>query len=117
MGGLASLYAMAQYPETYGTAICLSTHWSMSTARAWQAFVEMLPPASEGHRIWMDHGTDYIDAEYGAKQAVVNIELARRGWSWPQVESRVYVGTAHNEHVWAARLPDCLRWWMTGMEF
>lgn len=27
MGGLISLYAMCEYPQTFGNAICMSTHW------------------------------------------------------------------------------------------
>ena len=117
MGGLASLYALTQFPETYGTALCVSTHWSMSTSRAWRSFVEQLPSPSEGHRIWFDHGTEFIDTEYGAKQAEINVELSRRGWAWPQVESRTYVGTAHNEQEWEVRLPVILKWWLEGLEF
>ena len=116
MGGLASLYALAQYPETYGTALSLSTHWMASTSRNWRNLVAQLPTPDQGHRIWMDHGTDFIDAEYGPKQDIVNVELARAGWAWPQIESRVYIGTGHSENVWSQRLPEILRWWLEGME-
>ena len=27
MGGLISLYALTEYPEVFGGAACLSTHW------------------------------------------------------------------------------------------
>ena len=115
MGGLASLYAITQFPETYGAALCLSTHWMYSTENNVRHFVDLLPDASEGHRLWFDHGTEYLDAEYGTKQNAANIALARRGWLWPQVESRVYVGTGHSESAWAQRLPEVLRWWLEGI--
>ena len=73
MGGLASLYGMALYPEIYGTALCLSTHWAMSTEKFACDLVAMLPDADRGNRVWLDHGTDGLDAEYGPTQAVVDI--------------------------------------------
>ena len=112
MGGHASLYAMSKYPEIYGTALCLSTHWALSTENLARAFVRTLPEPSQGHRIWLDHGTLGLDETYGPIQAAVDLEFSARGFVWPQIESRRYIGTNHNEASWSARLPEILQWWL-----
>lgn len=112
MGGLASLYAVTCYPETFGAALSLSTHWSVSSDRWVENVIDQLPDPTSGIRLWLDHGTETLDAEYGEKQVVADRRLAARGWYWPQVESRRYLGTAHHESAWAQRLPEILRWWL-----
>jgi len=84
MGGLISLYGLASYPQVFGGAGCVSTHWPMATNPAIlyppgdpraaviaQSFTDWLrlhlPDAGE-HRIYFDHGTLNLDALYGAHQ-------------------------------------------------
>jgi len=114
-GGLASLYSLIKHPELFGTAISLSTHWSMSSKKTARRIAAALPTPEAGHRLWLDHGSLGLDAKYASRQIVVDEVLAERGWRWPQVESRVYIGTDHNESAWAARLPEILQWWLDGI--
>ena len=116
MGGLASLYGISKHPDVYGTALCLSTHWAMSTVTFAKQFVSLLPEPSQGSRIWFDHGTEHLDATYGAIQAEVDLAVAARGYVWPQVESRRYIGTSHSEHAWSSRMAEILRWWLSRIE-
>lgn len=53
MGGLASLYAISKYPDVYGTAISLSTHFPMSTLKVVEEFMKALPAPNSGHHLWL----------------------------------------------------------------
>lgn len=115
MGGLLAWYALARYPQVFGGAACLSTHWpgaSLSLAPADddpapEAFVRYIrghfpPPAH--HRIYFDHGTRTLDAWYGPTQQRVDRILAAKGWVGDHFESLVFPGADHSERSWAARL-------------
>lgn len=115
MGGLASLNLVAQFPEIFGTAISFSTHWTMGGKPLAKALIGALPDAASGHRVWLDRGTLGIDAKYSGPDVVAEKELTRKGYRWPQVECRTYVGTSHNEIEWQNRFPDALAWWLDGM--
>ena len=114
MGGLISLYALCEYPQVFGGVACLSTHLSMSYVghgsdkRHWQdALLNYLAarlPAAGSHRVYMDHGTEGLDAEYAIPQQRVDSLFAARGWDTSHYMSRVYTGHDHTESDWARRL-------------
>ncbi|SFU52360.1 alpha/beta hydrolase [Pseudoduganella namucuonensis] len=121
MGGLISLYALASYPEVFGGAGCVSTHWPMTTngklmqpsldpkvdqiAQAYRAWLAKNLPAAGGHKLYFDHGTVELDSLYPPFQAKVDELLREKGYrqgvDWI---TRPFPGTAHNETVWRARL-------------
>jgi enterochelin esterase-like enzyme len=114
MGGLISLYAMSEYPEVFGGAACLSTHWP-GTAAANAAFplaafnyLQTHLPDPATHRLYMDHGTKDIDALYGTDQAFVDQIVRERGYTNANWQTRVVEGAGHNEHDWSARLEEPL---------
>ena len=122
MGGLISLYALGERPDTFGRAAAVSTHFAlMDLARAdpmrdriladWRRWIgdRLGPP--RGRRLWMDHGTATLDAGYAPYQRPVDAEFARVGWRVGRdVSSRVYQGAAHEENVWAARMDEIFTW-------
>lgn len=72
MGALASLYALCEYPDVYGGAGCLSTHWigtfDYSSTLFPTAMLDYLRdnlPAPGAHRLYLDRGTEGLDAAYG----------------------------------------------------
>lgn len=110
MGGLISLYALCEYPQVFGAAAALSTHWpgthqanAALPLAAFNYLARHLPdPAT--HRLYMDRGTAELDALYGPAQTFVD-QLARdRGFAAPRFDSRVFEGAGHNERAWAERL-------------
>jgi enterochelin esterase-like enzyme len=117
MGGLISLYALATYPQVFGAAGCVSTHWPMSTsgkqkapafeqlAGAYRNWLVTELPDAGAHKLYFDHGTLGIDALYPPFQAKVDQLLDAKGYrqgvDWI---TRAYPGTAHNEAAWRARL-------------
>lgn len=115
MGGLISIYALCEYPQVFGGAACLSTHWigihqrndALPTA-ALRYLREKLP-VSDSVRLWMDRGDQELDALYDQAQARVDALMAEKGFAPPRFVSKVYAGTGHNENAWHARLPEVFR--------
>ena len=104
MGGLVSLYALARYPGVFGAAGAVSTHWPAADG----AVANWLPgqlPAPGRHRLWFDHGSETLDADYAPYQQRVDAALRKSGWvegrDW---HSRVFVGAAHDEAAWRSRV-------------
>lgn len=127
MGGLISLYALCSYPEVFGAAGCLSTHWVITTNYAafpaqfapgasGDAQVEMMAaayrdwlrerlPAAGKHRLYFDHGTQGLDGLYGPHQSKVDELLAAKGYK-PGIDwmTRLFSGAPHDESAWRERL-------------
>lgn len=115
MGGLMAWYAIAEYPDLFGGAACLSTHWpgpylslnAKTDDPAPDAFIGYIQrhfPSPERHRIYFDHGTQTLDANYAPTQQRVDQWLQANGWKGDHFESRVFEGAEHSERSWAARL-------------
>ena len=110
MGGLISLYAMNEYPQVFGGAAGLSTHWvgifqpnSQLPLAAYNYLQgHLADPAT--HRLYMDHGTAELDALYGAYQPFIDQLVKDRGYTSANSISRVFEGQGHNERDWAARV-------------
>ncbi len=120
MGGLISLYAMAEYPHVFGQAACLSTHLVLVAANAASATAPDAPQVVAEtfrrylatramkpgqNRLYMDHGTATLDQYYPPFAAAFDAMMARAGWTDPHNwESRVFTGAAHNEQGWRERV-------------
>lgn len=110
MGGLISVYAMNEYPQVFGGAAGLSTHWVGShqanatiPLAAFNYLREHLA-APEGHRLYLDHGTIELDALYAPYQGFVDEIVHERGYTQVNFLSRVFENEGHNEIAWAKRL-------------
>lgn len=119
MGGLISLYALAEYPQVFGAAAALSTHWvGLPTAwgperlrhsappRAALDYLRAALPPPGRHRIHLDRGTLDLEALYAPHQTAVDALMHELGWRAPEFRSLVYEGTGHNERDWSARAQD-----------
>lgn len=128
MGGLISLYAIAEYPQVFGSAGCVSTHWPLSNPvitpaqrdellAVWGKYLtdRLGPPA--GRRIWFDHGDKTLDGFYGPWQSAIDAKLVSIGWQpGRDMTTRLYQGGAHDEESWAARLDDVFGWLLGARE-
>ena len=111
MGGLISLYAICEYPNVFGAAACLSTHWPGVFAtlnnpfpEAMMHYLETHVPDPETHRIYFDHGTATLDSLYGAYQPLADRIFTKSGYTKNNRLSLVFPGENHSEKAWAARL-------------
>ncbi|MES2043193.1 MAG: alpha/beta hydrolase-fold protein [Pseudomonadota bacterium] len=121
MGGLISCYAFVQYPRVFGRAACISTHWLLAGPQElpvdadvlglWKAYLGAHLGGPNGRKLWMDHGTQTLDALYGPWQEAIDADLTALGWrKGRDFASRTYPGAAHEENAWAARLDDIFAW-------
>ena len=110
MGGLISVYAMSEYPQVFGGAAGLSTHWpgigkpNAALPLAAYNYLDHKLPAPQGHKLYQDHGGVGLDAMYAPYQAFVDQIVRDKGYTDAHYLSKVYPADDHNEKAWAARL-------------
>ncbi|HMM67185.1 MAG TPA: alpha/beta hydrolase-fold protein [Dokdonella sp.] len=112
LGALISMYAVAEYPQVFGGAACLSTHWpgqigdspANPVPATIFAYIDRSFPKAGSHRIYFDHGTKTLDESYADRQLVVDAIMKAKGYTDAEFMSRVFAGAEHNETSWAQRL-------------
>jgi predicted alpha/beta superfamily hydrolase len=112
MGALATLYALGERPELYGCGLSFSVHWPFAGDALVDALVDHLPVPGKV-RVWMQNGTNGLDASYAPYQRRAELRLTSRGYvRGRDYVSRVLRRSGHNERSWARRLPDAIEWWL-----
>jgi enterochelin esterase-like enzyme len=111
MGGLISMYAICEYPQVFGGAACLSTHWpgtlSATNNPIPNAFVNYLKanlPNPKDHKIYFDYGDQTLDAMYKPYQEKVDVVMKAKGFTNKNWETKFFPGENHSEVAWAKRL-------------
>ncbi|MBL8513835.1 MAG: alpha/beta hydrolase [Betaproteobacteria bacterium] len=122
MGGLISIYALCEFPEVFGGAGGLSTHW-VGRPTAWgrervrnaalplaaMNYLAMRLPDPSTHRIHSDRGDDWLDSLYAPAHRMFIEVLRERGYGAENSSTWVVDGTGHSEADWAARLERVLQ--------
>ncbi len=111
MGGLISMYAISEYPDVFGAAACISTHWpgagvSKENPLPDAIFVymnEKLPMAGS-NRIYFDYGDKTLDQFYPQYASKVDEILAKKGYDASNSANRFFEGADHSENSWNQRL-------------
>lgn len=111
MGGLISLYALLEYPEQFGGAACLSTHWPGVFAmednpvpEQFLAYLQQKLTTEKGSRIYFDYGDQTLDAWYPPLQARVDQLMRDKGFTAKMWQTEFFPGENHSEQAWAKRL-------------
>jgi enterochelin esterase-like enzyme len=120
MGGLISLYAIDEYPQVFGLAGMMSTHWPLvinpdnkpvsdeeyeAVSSAFERYLAPALPDRKTHRLYFDHGSETLDAVYARYQDRVDAVVARHGYrQWSSTLSLSFPGQKHNEISWASRV-------------
>lgn len=121
MGGLISWYAMCEYPNVFGGAACLSTHWpgvfGTDNNPIPDAFIQYLqqkwPSLKNNHLLYMDCGDQTLDALYPPLQKKVDEALHASHTLQGPVVSQLFPGTDHSEKAWQSRLSTPLTYLLT----
>jgi enterochelin esterase-like enzyme len=114
MGGLASLYLLAKYPNTFGAAFAFSTHWILGHKYMAQELTALMPAAGK-HKIYTDTGTEDWDMFYQRFHHGAVAALQAKGYVRDKdLMFGVFPGTGHTESAWAARLHLPINWWLKG---
>jgi len=111
MGGLISIYAICEYPKTFGGAACLSTHWAgtftLENNPMPQKFLKYLGknlPDPDTHKIYFDCGDQTLDALYPDIQKKVDSIMVKKGFYGNSWVTRYFPGENHSENAWSKRL-------------
>lgn len=104
MGGLISLYALCEYPDVFGGAGCLSTHWPAGEGVVLD-YMRVALPRPGNHKLYFDYGTETLDAQYEPYQKradnIMKVLGYLPGQDW--LTSK-FPGHDHSERAWRKRL-------------
>ena len=111
MGGLISMYAICEYPDVFGGAACLSTHWpgiftieGNPIPEAFTTYLKNNLPDPKNHKIYFDYGDQTLDALYPTIQVKVDDVMRDRGYTKKNWITKYYPGEDHSERAWKKRL-------------
>lgn len=111
MGGLISMYAICEYPNVFGGAACLSTHWTgiyqlgdNPIPETFYAYLKQHLPNPKNHKIYFDYGDQTLDALYPSLQKKVDTIMKEKGFTAKNWETKFFPGKNHSESAWRERL-------------
>ncbi len=111
MGGLISMYAVCEYPEVFGGAGCLSTHWpgifTVENNPIPDTFISYMHkhiPTAKDHLFYFDYGTATLDSLYPAIQSRVDEVMKAKGYTSQSWITKAFPGEDHSEKSWSKRL-------------
>lgn len=111
MGGLISLYGICEYPEIFGGAACLSTHWigtftleNNPVPDAFQDYLRQNLPSPKSHKIYFDCGDQTLDAFYPEIQRNVDSIMKEKAYESKNWHTRYFPGENHSKDAWKKRL-------------
>ena len=115
MGGLMSMYAISEYPQIFGGAACISTHWvgvmpseNNPYPEAIFDYMEENLPEAGNHKLYFDYGNKTLDQFYPQYALRVNEILKEKGYSDRNSKNIYFEGTDHSEKSWQKRLDQPL---------
>jgi len=116
-GGLISMYALCEYPQVFGAAACLSTHWigtyiNVEENQIPYAMFNYLAdhlPSPKTHKIYFDYGTKTLDALYLPYQEMVDTILNQKGFDNTNYLNLRFEDADHSETSWNLRLDTPLK--------
>lgn len=111
MGGLISMYALSEYPNEFGKAACISTHFpgwvpeqSNGIGGSIVAYMSDNFPEAGNHKIYYDFGTEDLDSFYEPYQVLVDELMKTKGYTNSDWLTFKDEGAGHNEVSWNKRL-------------
>lgn len=115
MGGLISWYALHEYPNEFGAALCFSTHWpgvwpkDDPSQKVFHQFIsyQWKHPFSPSQKCYFDHGDLTLDQYYAPYQAKMNAALTQQKVHY---QSLIFPGTDHSEKSWSSHFLGAVRW-------
>lgn len=108
MGGLISMYAATEYPEVFGGAIAMSTHWpgvftseNNSIPLAFQNYLKENLKTRGKTKYYFDFGTETLDAMYEPYQMEVDQIMRSKKYTKRNWQTLKFAGEDHSEKSWA----------------
>ncbi len=116
MGGLISIYALCEYPNTFGGVACLSIHSPLSSfelinentdhevSGKFRDYLEKSLPEANTKKIYFDYGNLTGDSFYEPYQSKIDKIMFSKGYSSGFWQTLFFEGESHTETSWAKRL-------------
>ena len=111
MGGLMSMYAVSEYPEIFGGAGCISTHWVGARPQANNPYPDAIFeymtikfPQAGTHKVYFDYGNKTLDQYYPQYAPRVDEILKEKGYTEKDSKNIFFEDTDHSENSWNQRL-------------
>lgn len=111
MGGLISMYAICEYPNVFGGAACMSTHWTGDNpkdgdllANTFFEYMKTHVPSPVNHRFYFDYGTKTMDKFYPKYAPTVSKIFKDKGYDQSNFRNLKFEGAEHTEISWQKRL-------------
>ncbi|MDH7911924.1 alpha/beta hydrolase-fold protein [Winogradskyella sp. SYSU M77433] len=111
MGGLMSMYAISEYPEVFGGAACISTHWVGAMPMdnnpypdAIFKYMEANLPQAGQHKLYFDYGNKTLDEHYPQYAPRVDEILKMKGYSDFDSLNKFFDYADHSENSWNLRV-------------
>ncbi|MEO1029767.1 MAG: alpha/beta hydrolase-fold protein [Bacteroidota bacterium] len=116
MGGLMSMYAISEYPDVFGGAGCLSTHWvgarpvddNPYPEAIFKYMIDNFPKAGS-HKVYFDYGNKTLDQYYPQYAPRVDAILKEKGFTDVNSKNLFFEDTEHSENSWNQRLDQPLQ--------
>jgi predicted alpha/beta superfamily hydrolase len=119
MAGVMAGAIFVEAQQAFGRAACMSPNWPIYDVRMiehpqllsiWPAYFAQLGPPL-GRRLWLDHGTQMMDAGMAPHQIMIARRLVKLGWRRGRnLEARVYQGAGHAFAKTAVQMDELLAW-------
>jgi predicted alpha/beta superfamily hydrolase len=111
MGALISLYGLCEYPNIFGGAACISTHWTGAAnfvipelSEALLLYFKQHLPNPKNHKIYFDYGSVGLDSLYKVHQNKMDEIMRLKNYNNKLWITKEFMGAAHNEKAWRSRL-------------
>jgi predicted alpha/beta superfamily hydrolase len=119
MAGVMAGAIFVEAQAMFGRAACMSPNWAIYDERfidhgqllaIWPSYFARLG-APDGRRLWLDHGTEMMDAGMAPHQANIAERLSELGWEQGRnLQARVYRDAGHAFAQTAVQMDDVLAW-------
>ncbi len=110
MGGLISMYAVCEYPDVFGGAAGISTHWpgmipskNNPVPAAIFKYMEANLPPKETHKFYFDYGTETLDQHYPQYLNDLDNIFFGKGYTEKNYMNLEFEGADHSEESWNRR--------------
>jgi enterochelin esterase-like enzyme len=116
MGGLISIYALCEYPNTFGGVACLSIHSPLASfelidentdkevASKFRGYLDKNLPKATTKKIYFDYGNLTGDSFYEPYQSKIDEVMINKGYNSTSWQTLYFEGESHTETSWAKRL-------------
>ena len=116
MGGLISIYGISEYPEIFGGAVGLSTHFMGGTSledmsdnmlpKSIQDYFRKNIPSPENHKIFFDYGNKgFPEFFYETYQKQIDVIMNEKHYTDENWSTKKVEGGEHSVESWSKRLP------------